>query len=347
MKVAICGNGPLGIRVGNELHSLGAQVRIFGRNPKEDNPQGLFKLAEVTQIHKCFLAPKETITGSSRLADLFRVTYQVPDQPFTHYEDFDIVIDARGTKDFPKTLSASEALAVGEEREDIQDFLHYGLLSEKTFAETIGESKKVLLVGAGSSLGKSLGFFDDWIFQSGDHQLNLVSHLSDPLSLCSSDQKVQKILEQESIQLEQAIENYKKECEHYDGLESYIKVKHSKPIPPTGRISKFFNHNIVSLDRLEDREGLFVTIEGAPFRLGYEDMQLKTLHVDKVICANGFKRENSILKGLKINPYFSTIHPEPGFYQLGHEDFHPNQLELGLEQIPVIIENIKSFFKRA
>ena len=108
---------------------------------KELEKNNLTKAGEVQRVHKRFLHKNETIMNHSRLHDLFRVVYSVnpkeailkqleenPEMfkqlgeqvvnslhmPVESFQDFDIVIEARGRGKSAHAMGPSEAYALNE-----------------------------------------------------------------------------------------------------------------------------------------------------------------------------------------------------------------------------------------
>jgi hypothetical protein len=112
------------------------------------------------------------------------------------------------------------------------------------------------------------------------------------------------------------------------------KVKIPRPLLPLAKLKIFQGYDITSIDRLLDREGVFVTLETPDFRdCALIPNDLKTLPADAILIACGVDHDDSIGIGLQQN--------EPGFYKLNATD-----LITGLAQIKLIEEKILTFFSR-
>jgi hypothetical protein len=322
----------------------------------------LTKAGEVLRVHKRFLHPQETITKKSRLHDLFRVIYSVnpkeailkqleenPDMfkqlgeqvmnslhlPVESFEDFDIVIEARGFGRSVLGMGPSNAMALNEN--NIKDTA--ALFYEKDiFSKLSFEGKKhLVLVGHSESAILALLKCKEWIFSNPKHSLSWVT--SEPASKKLKNNwlniELEKLLNFSQTLFDKEKIEFEKKMHDWRDLEDYVKVKIPKPIEPEAKLKVFQGYDVTSVDRLMDREGVFTTIETPDFR-DYAKVpnDLKTLPAEAILVACGVDPLDSKALGLQVN--------EPGFYQLNATD-----LTEGLAQIKMIEEKILAFFSRA
>ena len=128
-------------------------------------------------------------------------------------------------------------------------------------------------------------------------------------------------------------------------MDDYVKAKVPKPTEPIKRFEILTESTISSLDRLLDKSNLFVTIESG--------QEVRTIALDAILVATGYQIETSIFKGLHMDFDYgektskSFTHVEPGIYSLGPiiKEKRYN-LKDGLEQIPLILENMFTFFSK-
>lgn len=322
----------------------------------------LTKAGEVLRVHKRFLHPDETVSDKSRLHDLFRVIYSVnpkeailkqleenPDMfkqlgeqvmnslhlPVESFEDFDIVVEARGLGRTTLGMGPSNAMALNEN--NIKETA--ALLYEKDiFSKLTFEGKKhLVLVGHSESAILALLKCKEWIFSNPKHSLSWVTHA--PVSKKVKNNwlniELEKLLHFSQALFDKEKIEFEKKMHDWRDLEDYVKVKIPKPIEPEAKLKVFQGYDVTSVDRLLDREGVFATIETPDFRdYAKAPNDLKTLPAEAILVACGVDLDDSVAKGIQIN--------EPGFYRLDASD-----LTEGLAQIKLIEEKILAFFSRA
>ena len=355
MKVAIMGGGPAGLLAAWEFYQLGAEVVLFGGDTlgggirrmaqlepafsmgfsaKELLPASLvgegmeghiptvgeywrehleplgknlrstisIKKVRVSRVHKSFLGEGEVIQGRSRLADLFRVVWCRDDLEF--YEDFDIVIEAGGVFRWPLPAGPGSSPALNEEKcegaghvsKSWDIFDHLTRLSGK---------ERVLLVGSGA-MGAL--FCRQFFSRFPDGMLDLVTVEREPFEQLEREGRYPWLWEQVQSLLEGSYRDWKR-----DG----------RGFPPS--FCLYNGYNVVAIDKLEDRQNLFVTIEAPPFRR--EKGGIKTLSVEGVVVATGYRRE--------VDP---SVPSEPGLYRL------EGDIPGILTQIQAAVEEVLTFF---
>ena len=320
------------------------------------------KVGEVLRVHKRFLNRAETIENRTRLHDLFRVIYsvnpkeailkqleenpemfkQLGDQvinslhtPVESFEDFDLVIEATGYGKPPLPMGPSNARALNENNLKNSPELLYGkvIFSKLDFTN----KKNIVVVGEDETAILALLKCKDWLFENATNTLSWItsapknkkhSHNWINLELEKLMTLSQSLFDQEKFSFEQKMREWR-------DLEDYIQAKVPKPIEPIAKLKIYDGFNVTSVDRLLDREGIFVTIEAPDFRnFTQSEMDLKTLPADVVLVATGFDSQNSLGVGL--------INNEPGYFHLNAQT-----LDHGLIQIKEIEEKIMTFFSRA
>ena len=152
---------------------------------------------------------------------------------------------------------------------------------------------------------------------------------------------------------------FEKDLHHWRDLEPHIKAKTPQPVEPRSQINFLTGYNVSALDRLLDREGLFVTLEMSPFREDYNpEKEMVTLAADTILVATGHYKDPTLFKGLLTKYDEMRKYPlsekaetsESGFYIIGatkraHNDRY--SLEDGLKDIDLIEKDILKFFSRA
>lgn len=321
----------------------------------------LTRAGEVLRVHKRFLHPEETIADKSRLHDLFRVIYSVnprdsilkqleenPEMfkqlgeqvvnslhaPVESFEDFDIIIEARGRGRAALPMGPSNAPALNENniREAAPLFYEKDIFTKLNF-----EGKNhLILVGENESATLALLKCKDWLFSKSHHSLAWATYsktlkpnhnpwLNDQLSKLLSFS--QAIFDKDKIEFEKKMYDWR-------DLEDYVKVKIPKPIEPQAKINIFQGYDVTSVDRLLDREEVFVTLETPDFReFAPVPNDLKTLAGDAIMIACGIEEEYGFARGIQPD--------EPGYYRLDAKG-----IDEGMLMIKTIEQKILSFFSR-
>jgi len=340
MKIAIIGTGPVGIKASQFFYGIGAEVKLFGRTkPKE--LAHFFKHSEVIRYHKQFLSQSEVTKNRTRMADLFRVVYRSLDINWNsvmeenadlygkldeqvkkslttnleQYEDFDVVIDCSGPFQNPQHLGPGGVLALNEKIYSQDSCFFYGE-SAYTNLDQILTAKRLAVVGVPEILNDYISHY-------------LLPQFKGEKVFCVTSTEVQKNLDCENIET-----NYQKKCDDYSqklhewrDLEDYIKAKIPMPVAPERQWDFFGSHNVMSVDKMLDRSGIFLTIESPSFRT---QESLKTLHVDAIVCLQGFG-PNILAQGLR--------HDEDGYFCIHHTD----NIEAELNSI---LKNLETFFTK-
>ena len=315
----------------------------------------LTRAGEVLRVHKRFLHKDETIANKSRLHDLFRVIFSVnpkeailrqleenPEMfkqlgeqvmnslhlPVESFEDFDIVIEARGFGKPHLGMGPSNAMALNENNLKSTAALYY---EKDIFSKLTFEGKKhLVLVGHSESAILALLKCKEWIFSNPHHSLSWI--ISDPVNKKLNNDWLNLELEKLLLLSQSLFDNekitFEKKMHEWRDLEDYVKVKIPKPIEPEAKLKIFQGYDVTSVDRLLDREGVFATIETPDFREFVKvPNDLKTLPAEAILIACGVDLLDSLAIGLNCN--------EPGFYRL-----EANDLDEGLGQIKLIEERI-------
>lgn len=320
----------------------------------------LTKAGEVLRVHKRFLHKEEIIYGKSRLHDLFRVIFSVnpkdailkqleenPEMfkqlgeevlnslhmPVESFEDFDIVIDARGLGREPMPMGAANASALNEKNIRGTAALYY---QKEIFDCSLENKKSLVIVGQTEAAGLALLRSKDWLFSRPDHSLSWITHseFTRPFHNEWLNAELKKMLDEVRGHFEKEKEIFEKKIREWRDLEDYVKAKVPKPVEPEAKLKIYQGYDVTSVDKLLDREGVFATIESPDFREFAPVHDLKTLPADALLVGCGVIKHSLFEAGEKED--------EPGHYLLSVDD-----LTQALHQIKKIEENILSFFSRA
>ena len=312
---------------------------------------------------KKVLQQDEEIAGRGRLFDLFRLFYsmrpvEMPmassistkestehSLPLEGFIDFDLVVDARGAN-HPKALGG-DGLALNEKAFTHAEDVIYGLPSVERLENRPKKAKKIVMAGSGTTAALLTLKLAPWI---NENQLIIASTESEPFFTDKNiphdiKRKLDVLIEQKKTEYFAQYRKYESLFEDFKKLDDHVRVKTTPPKKPVYRIEIMGGCNVTAIDRLSDREGLFVTVETAGFRTGQEKLQ--TLHADCLIAAMGYHRKIDFDRSLRTSDRFdadnvSGRHMEPGYYTLGFA----SDLSRGIKQIKHIREDMLRFFAR-
>lgn len=321
---------------------------------------GLTKAGEVLRVHKRFLHHNEEVQGRSRLADLFRVIYSInpkdsilkqveenPEifkqlgenvlnslhEPVESFEDFDLVIEATGFGKSEYKMGPAGTFALNEKNLSGQSHFYYGKEFFKKFDQFDETIKTIALIGDDLSAELALAKLQDWLFKNSTHRLQWIRH--SPISKLHLKDELDFLLKRAEGLYEEAKVKFENELRQWRDLEDYIKAKIPAPVEPLKKIEIFDGYNVTSVDKLLDRNGIFLTIESPDFRGHVKNLSdLRTLAVDLVVVENGVDERDSLGTNLTKE--------EPGYYII-----HTNSLKLAMGQILEIEKDIMNFFSKS
>ena len=362
MKVAILGPSKAALSMTHQLLELGASVRLFWPAELTQelaalHAQGVLIPSPWQQVTKRFLLAGQKPSVQSRFADLFRVSYLInpeplieqsrEDQPEVYekltaefmaslkrqlemFEDVDVVIDA--SPGVTRRELGPGGPAIGESR------LREGTIAYGTevsdWPTFIGNSQEVALVGDGEQAARVLLSLQNW-WQSKSHRIFHISVSSTPFANLTGPLKaqVQAFLQAAEAEQNAALQVWEKALAEWQELDDFIKAKKPRPEQPIPRYVVFSGHIVSGVDQLVDKSRTFLTIETSPFVTGVvqpenNQLELKTIGVDRVIGATGTRRPWERFHGLELQ--FSAdqkdardsqgTHPELGFFSLPGND---------------------------
>lgn len=346
----------------------------------------IIKPGNVERVHKRFLSLDEEVPGKSRLQDLFRVVFstdpkksilnQVESNPelfeklgddvlaslsesVESFEDFDLVINAMGTYSRPIAMGPSGSYALNESRLSRQSNTFYGRECLTHYGEVTSNAKHIVMVGSGHLSALLLCELDLWLEENDERIVSLVTTEDRPFEsfLKGQEESTIGLMTNEVInkyfkKLQASRREYEKALFEWRGLEPHIKAKKAAPKEPISQLNLITASNVTSLDKLLDREGLFVTCETSSFRSSTEGMeeQISTISCDGIFVCTGHEADVSIAKGLRVNIEKNSeaiSHAEPGYFTLNGIEAGRTSLAAGLKKISKIEAEIMNFFSRA
>lgn len=324
--------------------------------------RGLGKAGEVLRVHKRFLHPEEVVPGKSRLHDLFRVVFSVnpreailkqleenPEMfkqlgeqvvnslhlPVESFEDFDIVIEARGLGRKAMAMGPSNALALNENNIRNMGPLYY---EKEIFSNLNFEGKNnLIVVGDGDSALLALLKCKEWLFSNSMRTLSWITSMPayKPRRNDWLQEQFNKLLDASQAQFDNDKIAFEKKVHEWRDLDDHVKVKIPKPVEPMPKITVYQGYDVSAVDRLLDREGVYATIETPDFReFAPVSNDLKTLSADAILVACGVEKDLEFARGMTAD--------EPGYYVL-----EAVEIDDGIEMIKNIEQKILSFFSRA
>lgn len=332
--------------------------------------QGLYLNREVLRVQKRFLDPEEEIKGRSRLHDLFRVTYglnpsgmveeQIKENPelkeklgadilaslknqVESFEDFDLVFDCRGDYQRPIPMGAGHHYALNEKSVAALGGISYGLPSFDQLEE-LKKNKVLTVVGSGLASAYTVLALESWL-EEKSHILNIISSEKSLFKRVLSEDKLPSELKEKLKSLiGTSMEKWRQEClktekelHAWRDLPLHEKNKVPQPQFPEPQLRLFEGYSVSSVDRLIDREGLFLTLEIPSWR-DEEKKELVTVAQDHVIAVVGYRLDPRFCEGL--------CDDEPGHFSFISNEQQQNP-KASLERLPLVKSEILKFFSRA
>ncbi|WP_372655350.1 hypothetical protein [Halobacteriovorax sp.] len=346
----------------------------------------IIKPGNVERVHKRFLSLEEEVPGKSRLQDLFRVVFstdpkksilnQVESNPelfeklgddvldslsesVEAFEDFDLIINAMGTYSKPSPMGPSGSHALNEARLTPKTNTYYGRECLSHYNEVTSHSKHIVMVGSGHLSALLLCELDLWLEEDEKRVVSLVTTEDRPFENFLKNHKestlglmITEVINKYFEKLQISRREYEKSLFEWRGLEPHIKAKKAAPKEPTSQLNLITASNVTALDKLLDREGLFVTCETSSFRSSTEGMeeQISTVSCDGIFVCTGHEADTKTAKGLRVNfekRGEGISHSEPGYFTLNGIESGKSSLSSGLKKISKIETEIMNFFSRA
>lgn len=321
----------------------------------------LTKHGDVLRVHKRFLHPDENIPNRSRMHDLFRVIYSTnpkesilkqleenPEmfeklgkdvieslhKPVESFADFDIIIEASGKGSIPNPMGAGLSLALNENNLKDCGLIFY----EKEIFEKLNleKQKSITLIGENESAFLSLLKLKDWLLADKTRELHWVTYKeTNENSLGQFKEEVGAFFSTIKTEFEKSKEVFEANIRKWRDLEDYEKVKVPKPVEPKAQITIHEGYDVTSIDKLLDREELYITIESPDYRThALKGNDIITLASDNVLVCRGHQKLN-LAQG-------SLLDKEAGYYKIELNDL--NSVE---EKILEIQNDILKYFSKA
>ena len=342
MKIGIIGAGSVGLICAEHFAKMGAAISFYtnGLDIEPPSQNVIVKKHKVERVQKRFLDTDEVLKEGSRMRDLFRifcvvepgenVLSRVKENPevfeklgeevidslsfsVESFEDVDVVIDASGKQTNPLMMGPGGGPAFNESKLKTEDIIFYGNDCFRNIDNLSDE--EITIVG---SSDEALLFLlkCEALLEKGNN-INLVTseascfekaYNSESLSL--EDREAAKALIQDYIQKwKDACDVYTKEVQDWRGLPDFERRKVDPPSLPEPQLKIYESYSITSVDKLLDRDKLFLTLEMPSWRDPEgEKKPLMTLPQDKIFVLSGF--------GTPLRFDIGLCENEPGFYHV-------------------------------
>lgn len=346
----------------------------------------IIKPGNIERVHKRFLSLDEEVQGKSRLHDLFRVVFstdpknsilnQVDSNPelfeklgdevlaslnesVESFEDFDLVIDATGVHSYSSPMGPSNSYALNESRLANSTNTFYGRECLSNYIEVTKSAKHLAVVGSGHLSALLLCELDLWLEEDSERMLSLVTTEDRPFEKfikesgeSSLSMMTSEMMNKYFVKLQESRREYETSLFEWRALEPHIKAKKPMPKEPVSQLNIIAASNVTSLDKLLDREGLFITCETSNFRPSTQGMdeQISTFSCDAIFVCTGNNTVSKISEGLRVEDRLVSekiSHEEPGYFTLTGVKSGRTTLSNGLKKIPEIESEIMNFFSRA
>ncbi len=307
---------------------------------KDLEESGLVRNGRVLRVQKRFLAPNSQPLKSSRFADLFRVIYKIDAKKIVEdnrdeqreifekldetiieslkssveaYEDFDVVMDASGPLGDSLSMGAAGTLALNENAIKEDDHIYYGReVLEASESLKSEKFKELVIVGDGLFNLIAINRLKDFFLNNERINLHIICSALSPFKELGNEncdallKGYDELLELNERSYQAEIDEFNKKVMDWKNLESHERVKIPRPAEPRPRLMIYNGAVISSVDKLLDREGLFLTIEGSEL-LGSQD-QMLTIAASRILVDNGHHRQCTYSKVLNDQ--------EVGFFNL-------------------------------
>lgn len=379
MKIGIIGSGPDAAEAAIRFNDIGADVRVYATTPwlerwhkhhqafglddfgygasllsKLEEKQIKLSLCEVKRIHKSRLTLSQAAPeGKSRLSDMFRIVVsenpetgvlkQVSEnpeifnklgddvlnslqEPVESFHDIDLVVCCFDELFTQPGLTPSGAAALNEHRA-----LDSIVNLKNLWDQNIAAGSLVVVGGNAEALARASGHAGDIVHIPIDGENG-------------NCEKWQELIVESNSKWNADKDLYQKKIFEWRELEDYIRVKVPMPSEPKSKVETIESASIVAVDRLIDREGLFVTIE-----MG-ESEDIFTRSFSSILNARKPQWDEHKFKGLALalgTPEQVVTSSEPGFYCLGGTDSTIWSSKASLNELEEIISDVMKWFRPA
>ena len=278
----------------------------------------LVRLGKINQVSKLNLLKEETPESRSRMCDLFRVTFEMNTEDMVERqrldnpeafdqldssvistlkkriemaEDFDVVIDARGNTKYTP-LGKAGAYCLNE-----RIYSEHFLSDENKI-----ENGSLLLSGNAEILSVWLEKTKSWLSVDPKNVIHLVLPKGETVQSVSNQNPIAKeVLEHNQRDMEEEAKLVEQKLKEWNEMEDYVRVKYPRPQARPPKIQVYENVGIVSIDRLDDHQDYFVSLEVYENFKTPASSEIKTLGAHQIINAYDKKFDSSVYEYLNTD----------------------------------------------
>jgi hypothetical protein len=362
-----------------KLSILNYQDQYFNPLWEKLSTEGALRNCCVNRVTKAHLSSYEIPRVRTRLADLFRVTFEMNTEKMVEEqrkqnegafsnmspetmnslkrsiemaEDYDIVILANEVYSKNRPIGIGENFCLNESffsREE--SFFTLG-------TRDLGESvSSVALFGDTNGLSFSLANISKWLKSGVGKKVYILNKDKEILRMLGQtnsekvNKKVESILEELSDFHSFEKKRLEQELLKWNALEDYERVKYPRPQMKEPEINILPAMNVISIDQLDESKKFFLTLEPSKDLDQLEKfLGISTIGVDAIINSMPGEISPDLIRGLNIgdNEIRSkeiVISGEPGFFNISSE-IQKYDMQNTNESIKIIFNEIKKYFSK-
>ena len=333
----------------------------------------------VSRLTKAHLSSREEINGSSRLVDLFRVTFEmdterlikeqqkVNEMAFNNIstdsilslkrsiemaEDFDVVVMAYDSYENNMPIGVGNNFCLNEKFFNIEEkFFNRGV-------ENIIEANSIAIFGNPSKIAYGLYRLREWLKKNESNNVSLVYKGRDLRSKLTktNSQKVNETLIEMLTELDKFHGNEKQRLEkaliEWNSLEDYEKVKYPRPSMNSPQVKFYEQMNLISIDQLDESKKFYLTLEPKKNNNKFEEFHgVSTIGVDSIVNEQIGLIEYQLFSGLKVSPHHIDERKlinesEPGFFNLSNAEQIFFDVDIFSEKLEVTFQELKKYFTK-
>ena len=340
--------------------------------------RGTLRECSISRVSKSHLSVSGMPKGTSRMSDLFRVTFEMDtgklieeqaklnEMAFNNIspesllslkrsiemaEDFDLVIFSYELNEQRKPIGVGQQYCLNE--------LYFN--QEENFIETdsyqIGAGlNEISIFGDANGVSLSLYKLAEYLKDEKkcvtivSQDKNIIENLGRTNSkqvnefVTSIKNDYSQFLSNEEIRL-------KDEMKKWEGLEDYERVKFPKPQMRDPQIKFKEGMSAISIDRLDESKKFFVTIEPTKTAQQFEEfLGVSTISADIIINANERRLKSEQLTGLDISnkEIFNQaiiFKDEPGLFNISNTQVLFDEIDLK-RKLDVVMNEINKYFSK-
>ena len=340
--------------------------------------RGLFRDCKISRVTKSHLSAFDQVEGKSRMADLFRVTFEMNaqkmieeqaklnDMAFNNIsaeslvslkrsiemaEDFDLVIFAKDTCHRKTPIGIGFNPCLNEPYFNEEENFH-SVIPVSLDANL----KEVAIFGDANEVSAALLKMNSWqdidgksiVIISSDKNIlkNLGKTNSNIVNQCC--EKIKN--EHENFLLEEET-RLKDELQKWESLEDYERVKYPRPQMREPQIKFQPGMGAISIDRLDESKKFFITLEPIKDYSQFEEfLGVITISADAILNVNRVRLNTNALSGLNLNnaeiiEESILFKGEPGLFNISSTEV-VFDFALLKKKLNIVMDEINKYFSR-